>query len=195
MTYARKKCLCLLYEKFADFEISQALLLLVKDYNVITVGFEEGLVRSYSNLQVKAEIAIQNLDVDEVDIFIIPGGEPKKIIWDKSFTEKVQVLNEKLIQLNNSEKIISAICGGPTFLANAGILNDRKCTASIGEDEKAFYKKSKFIEDDFIINKNILTAEGHAFSKFAVQLARMGDSILTDKEMDSTLDWLRNKES
>jgi len=122
-----KNAYVFLYDKFADFEISQALLLLVKDYNVITVGFEEGLVRSYSNLQVKAEIAIQNLDVDKVDIFIIPGGEPKKIIWDKSFTEKVQALNEKLIQLNNSEKIISAICGGPTFLANAGILNDRKC--------------------------------------------------------------------
>lgn len=191
---SKKNAYVFLYNKFADFEISQALLLLIKDYNIITVGFKEGLVRSYSNLQVKADIAIQTLDVDEVDIFIIPGGEPKKIIWDDAFDTKVSILNEKLVQLNEKGKIIAAICGGPTFLAYAGILDNIKCTASINDDEKKFYEKSKFSNEDFVIDKNILTAQGHTFSKFAVQLARMGESILTDTEMESTLDWLRNKE-
>ncbi|MHA1185918.1 MAG: DJ-1/PfpI family protein [Candidatus Heimdallarchaeota archaeon] len=192
---SEKNAYVFLYDKFVDFEISQALLLLIKDYNIITVGFEEGLVRSYSNLQVKAEIAIKNLDVDKVDIFIIPGGEPKEIIWDDAFDNSVSILNEKLVQMNKKEKIIAAICGGPTFLANAGILDNIKCTASIKDDEKKFYKNSKFSEEDFVIDENILTAQGHAFSKFAVRLARIGDSIKTDEDMESTLDWLRNKEN
>ncbi len=190
-----KNAYVFLYDKFADFEISQALLLLIKDYNIITVGFEKGLVRSYSNLQIKAETTIQNLDVDEVDIFIIPGGEPKKIIGDNTYNNSVTILKEKLIQLNEKGKIIAAICGGPTFLAYAGVLDSIKCTASISEEEKKFYKNSKFSNKDFVVDKNILTAQGHAFSKFAVQLARMGESILTDEEMGSTLDWLRNKEN
>ena len=192
---SKKNAYVFLYNKFADFEISQALLLLIKDYNIITVGFDEGLVRSYSNLLVKAEMAIGDLDTENVDVLIIPGGEPKEIIWDESLTEKVRVLNEKLIQLNKSEKIISAICGGPTFLANAGVLDERKCTASIGDDEREFYKKSIFKEDDFIIDGHILTAQGHAFSDFAVQLAKMCDAIKTDEEMNRTLDWLRKKKN
>ncbi len=192
---SKKNAYVFLYNKFVDFEISQALLLLIKDYNIITVGFEEGLVRSYSNLLVKAEMALENLDVDAVDVLIIPGGEPKEIIWDESFSEKVQTLNEKLVQLNEKGKIISAICGGPTFLANASVLDKRKCTASIKDDEKEFYKNSEFVEEDFVIDKNILTAQGQAFSDFAVQLARMCDSLKTDEEMESTLNWLRKKES
>ena len=158
----KKNAYVFLYNKFADFEISQALLLLIKDYNVITVGFEEGLVRSYSNLQVKTEIAIQNLVVDEVDIFIIPGGEPKKFVWDEKYDTSVSILNNKLIQLKKEGKIIAAICGGPTFLANAGVLDGMKCAASIKDDEKKFYENSKFSQEDFVIDKNILTAQGHA---------------------------------
>ncbi|MHA1124857.1 MAG: DJ-1/PfpI family protein [Candidatus Heimdallarchaeota archaeon] len=191
----KKNAYVFLYNKFADFEISQVLLLLIKDYNIITVGFEEGLVRSYSNLQVKAEIAIQNLDVNEVDIFIIPGGEPKEIIGNDAYDNRVSILNEKLMQLNEKGKIIAAVCGGPTFLANAGILDNIKCTASISEDEEKFYTKSKFSKEDFVVDGNILTAQGQAFSEFAVQLARMCDVIKTNEEMKSTLDWLRNKKN
>ena len=181
-----------LYDKFADFEISQALLLL-RDHNLTTVGFETGLVNAISNLFVDAEISIEEFEPNRTDIFIIPGGEPKNFIRDEKYSEKIINLNKKLIEMKNQGKIVAAICGGPTFLANAGALDYVTCTSSKNEDENIFYEKAKFTDSDLEIDNNIITAKGNAFTEFAVAIAKKARILKTDKEAQEAIDWLRNK--
>ncbi|HUU77558.1 MAG TPA: DJ-1/PfpI family protein [candidate division Zixibacteria bacterium] len=185
------KIFLFLYDKFSDFEIVQALLIL-RENVLTTVGFEKGLVKSIGQLKVEAEISIEELIIDEVDLLLIPGGEPKHFIRNKDFNEKIKVLNKKLQILDMKGKIIAAICGGPTFLANAGILDNKTCTASISEDERIFYKNSNLSENDFVIDGNILTAQGQAFTEFAVQLAKLCNTFETEKEMEEAIKWFRN---
>ncbi|NHK32717.1 MAG: hypothetical protein FK730_15310 [Asgard group archaeon] len=180
-----------LYEKFVDFEVIQALFML-RESKLITVSFESGLVKSIGNLKVHADISIGNLDPAKVDLFLIPGGEPKEIIRDESYSDKIAILNQKLQALHKNKKIIAAICGGPTFLANAGILDGINCTASIADDEKQFYKKSNFSDEDVVIADNVITAQGQAFTLFAGKLARMCGVIKTDEEMKEAVNWFRN---
>lgn len=191
----KKNAYLFLYDQFVDFEVIQALLLLRDNYNLTTVGFQKGLVDSFSNLKVEASVAIEDVNIGDVDVFIIPGGEPKDFIRNEIYTKKIQNLNDKLIALAKNEKIIAAICGGPTFLANAGILDGNNCTASIdNEGEEKFYEKSKFKDTDYVLDKNILTAQGHAFTDFAVQLAKLCGVLKTDVEVEQTRNWLRNIE-
>ena len=190
-----KNAYLFLYDQFVDFEVIQALLLLRDNYNLTTVGFQKGLVDSFSNLKVEASVAIEDVNIGDVDGFIIPGGEPKDFIRNEKYTKKIQNLNDKLIALAKNEKIIAAICGGPTFLANAGILDGNNCTASIdNEGEEKFYEKSTFKDTDYVLDKNILTAQGHAFTDFAVQLAKLCGVLKTDEEVEQTRNWLRNIE-
>ncbi|MCG3252941.1 MAG: DJ-1/PfpI family protein [Candidatus Heimdallarchaeota archaeon] len=190
-----KNAYLFLYDQFVDFEVIQALLLLRDNYNLTTVGFQKGLVDSFSNLKVEASVAIEDVNIGDVDVFIIPGGEPKDFIRNEKYTKKIQNLNDKLIALAKNEKIIAAICGGPTFLANAGILDGNNCTASIdNEGEEKFYEKSTFKDTDYVLDKNILTAQGHAFTDFAVQLAKLCGVLKTDEEVEQTRNWLRNIE-
>ncbi len=191
----KKSAYLFLYDQFADFEVIQALLLLRDNYNLTTVGFQKGLVDSFSNLRVEASMTIEDIDAANVDVFIIPGGEPKDFIRNDKYSKKIQSLNDKLIALAKSGKIIAAICGGPTFLANAGILDGNNCTASIdNEGEEKFYEKSTFKDSDYVLDKNILTAKGHAFTDFAVQLAKLCGVLKTDEEIEQTRNWLRNVE-
>ncbi|NPE07757.1 MAG: hypothetical protein GNW80_05710 [Asgard group archaeon] len=191
----KKSAYLFLYDQFADFEVIQALLLLRDNYNLTTVGFQKGLVDSFSNLRVEASMTIEDIDAANVDVFIIPGGEPKDFIRNDKYSKKIQSLNDKLIALAKSGKIIAAICGGPTFLANAGILDGNNCTASIdNEGEEKFYEKSTFKDSDYVLDKNILTAKGHAFTDFAVQLAKLCGVLKTDEEVEQTRNWLRNVE-
>ena len=190
-----KNAYLFLYDQFVDFEVIQALLLLRDNYNLTTVGFQKGLVDSFSNLKVEASVAIEDVNIGDVDVFIIPGGEPKDFIRNEKYTKKIQNLNDKLIALAKNEKIIAAICGGPTFLANAGILDGNNCTASIdNEGEEKFYEKSTFKDTGYVLDKNILTAQDHAFTDFAVQLAKLCGVLKTDEEVEQTRNWLRNIE-
>lgn len=44
------------------------------------------------------------------------------------YEKEVRNLNELLVKLHERKVNISAICGGPTFLANSNILNGKNCT-------------------------------------------------------------------
>ncbi|HUT79631.1 MAG TPA: DJ-1/PfpI family protein [Candidatus Bathyarchaeia archaeon] len=183
-----------LYNDFAEFEISQ-LLLLFRNQPLITVGFSKGLVKSEGNLQVNADISIDDLKIEEVEIFIIPGGEPKEFIRNNDYKNKITVLNAKLKKILSNGSIIGAICGGPTFLANAGVLDGKKCTASIAEDEREFYKNALFNDTDLVIDNNIITAKGQAFTEFAVNVARKSGLLKTEEEMIEAINWFRNVKS
>ena len=183
-----------LYDKFVEFEVSQTLLILNKNL-LTTVSFERGLVCSVENLKVQADLSIEELDIDKVDVFIIPGGEPKHFIADPKYAKKLMILNKKLVKLAKQGKIIAAICGGPTFLAYAKVLDNIKCTATISNDEQVFYKKSIFTNSDIETHNNIITAKGQAFTEFAATIARHCNIFKTEKEMQEMIDWFRNKKA
>jgi len=187
----KKNVYILLYDKFADFEIVQALLLL-EDFDRITVSFKEKMYTSETGFKVLADIKISEVNPDEVALFIIPGGEPKNLIKDPKYEKEVQELNELLINLHERKVNIAAICGGPTFLANSGALNGKNCTGSIKDDEKQYFKDAIFQDCDIIRDGNLLTAKGNAFTEFAIEIGKMMKIFENEKDELETLHWFRN---
>ncbi len=181
----------LLYDRFADFEIIQAALLL-RNENLIYFGFNQREFTSETKLKVTADKLLSELNIDECDLFIIPGGEPKDLINNPLMKDHVERLNGVLRELNQKGKNIAAICGGPTFLAHAGILDGKRCTGSIKEDEKVFFQNTLFEEADFIQDGNILTAQGHAFTNFTIEVCKMVNFFEKDSDAKDTLNWFRN---
>ncbi|UYP45073.1 hypothetical protein NEF87_001358 [Candidatus Lokiarchaeum ossiferum] len=181
----------LLYDRFADFEIVLATLLLKRE-NLVYFGFNKLEFESETKLKVKADKLLSELNPDLCDLFIIPGGEPKLLIKDPEQREYVKALNHILTTLNQKKKKIAAICGGPTFLANSGILDGKKCTGSIQEDEKVFFKNTLFEEVDLIRDGNILTAQGQAFTDFAIEVGKLINFFEKEEDATDTLKWVKN---
>jgi protein deglycase len=144
-------------------------------------------------LRVVADKLLSELNPDECDLFLIPGGEPKLLIKNPEMKEHVSLLNKILQDLNQKGKKIAAICGGPTFLANSGILDGKKCTASISEEENEYYKNSLLKNEDIIQDGNILTSQGQAFTEFAIEVSKMLNLFENESEALNMLNWFRNK--
>ena len=176
-----------LYDGFADFEIAPLLLFLREKTEVITFSFEKGTQRSEEQLNVIVDQSISEVDPEDVDLLIIPGGNPEP---HKERTE----FHELLQDVHKRGKLIAAICGGPGFLAHAGLLNGLRIAHGYSpEDAAKVFEGSEITDEDVIVEGNIITARGQAFAEFAVEVYRALGFFVNEEEARSTLDWLKNK--
>jgi len=190
----QKQIYVLLYDDFADLEIIQALFLL-REEKIRFVGFKDHHYTSVCQLKVITDMLVTDVNIEDVDLLIIPGGEPKHLIADPLMHQWVEELTAFLHALDQHETKIAAICGGPTFLAHAGILHNRACTGSVAEDEQHFFTETLFQDADVVRDGHILTAQGHAFTEFALEIGTMLGLFSDDSEKQAMLHWLHNVKS
>ena len=83
-----------LYDRFADFEITPLLLFLREKTKVITFSFDKGVQQSEGQLNVIVDKSVDDVDPDDVDLVIIPGGDPEPHRERKDFHDllkKIQI--------------------------------------------------------------------------------------------------------
>jgi putative intracellular protease/amidase len=166
------KVLVFIYDEMADFEITFVTHLLGADgeKEIITVAYEDELIKSKSGIVYKPARLIKDVLKDDVEGLIIPGG------WNGEIRPE---LIELIQSLNVKGRLLGAICAGPRFLAKAGVLDKVKYTTSIVEwteaDVKQFMESDPFPRQNFILERvvrdgNIITAQGTAFIDFAIEV-------------------------
>ena len=118
-------------------------------------SIKEEYVRGTHNITVKSDCIIDNINQDEYDAIVLPGGLPGA---DNLLDKRVK---DMAIKFNTEGKIVAAICAAPQTLEVFGILDDRKCTSYPG-----FIKgrdKVNYLEDQIVVtDKNIITSRGPA---------------------------------
>jgi putative intracellular protease/amidase len=176
----------LLYEGFAAFEITPLLLLLKKSGDVVTFSFDDGPRRSEEQLEFVVQKTLDEVDPGEIDVLIIPGGDPEPYATDA-------VLHRLLRELRDSKKIIGAICGGPGFLAHAGLLKGLRVAHGYSEqDAQRVFAGSIITDEDVVVEGSIITARGQAYAEFAVEVSRQVGLFESEEEAEETLAWLKN---
>ena len=81
-----------------------------------------------------------------------------------------------LKKLNKDGKLIAAICAGPEFLAKSGILDGKKYTTSAEpqsyeeKNEPDPFPRENYVNARLVLDGNILTAQGYAFTDFALKI-------------------------
>ncbi len=121
-----KKAYAPLFDGYADWELGHVLAELRRygKIEVMTVGFKDKAVVSMGGLNVVPDKLISEIDIQDVLIFILPGGE----MWEASYP-KVEI--EKFLHQFASVNIpIAAICAATTVLARSGLLQDRRHTSN-----------------------------------------------------------------
>jgi len=175
-----------LYEGFVDFEISLLLLLLRDKSKLAVISADDIVVKSHERLTVRADRLLSERDSCEFDLLVIPGGEPGSY-------EKRDDIQEFLKEVHDRGIPIAAICGGPEFLAQAGLLSGKRITHGHAPEYAAKVFADSTIEDsDIVIDGNIITAKGQAYAEFAVEVCDYMGLFASGSEKEETLNWMKN---
>ena len=99
--------------------------------SVQTVGVTGEFVISSHGVCVKSDVSADDIDYDEIEGAVLPGGMPGTLNLEK---------DERVINCvkycNENGKIVAAICAAPSILGHLGILSDKKATCFPGFEKE-----------------------------------------------------------
>jgi len=152
------------------------------ELNVITASLDENLnVLGAHNISIKADMQINNIEENDIDMIVLPGGwGGTKLL---ATNQKVQSL---LKTMDEKNKQIGAICAAPYALNKAGVLKGKyTCYPSVEQEIKndSYSNAHKVIEDD-----NIITSQGPATAMiFALEIVKKLSGIQKYQELKTAL--------
>ena len=179
----------LYYDGFSGFE-TVIMALLFKQHNLISIALENREYRSEENQRYFFDQLIQDVDVDGIDLLVIPGGDPALLVDNQELKHFIQ-------QLVAGNKKIAGICGGASLLAGMGFLKGKRCTGMTSGVTSAYpsysyYSESTVLDDYVVVDGNFITAQGQAYVEFAVELGFQMGLYQTSEEYEADLKWFKN---
>lgn len=142
--------------------------------NTSIIGVEEREITGAHDVTIKADKLLNEINSDEIDALILPGGAPGFQNLRKSET----VLS-LIKETDKKGKIVAAICASPSVLATAGILENKKATIYPGMEEEIQKGQGVLVDELVVVDGHIVTSKGPATTMpFALKLVE----LLKDKE-------------
>ncbi len=117
---------------------------------------ENSLVKGANNIVVQADVDINSINSDILDMIVLPGG------WDGTYALADDINIQRILKKMDAKgKNIAAICAAPYALNKAGVLKEKyTCYPSV-EDE---IKREGYQGDSSMVvnDANIMTSRGPA---------------------------------
>ena len=98
---------------------------------VLTVGLNGKVIRGSHGIRVEADIEICDLDLNNLEMIILPGG-----LGGVASIRACAAAMDAVSFAWKQGKYTAAICAGPTVLADLGITDGRKATCYPGCEDK-----------------------------------------------------------
>lgn len=155
---------------FADWEPAHALAELRRhgQYRVEVVGLSRAPVQSMGGLTVQPSVALQDLDLADIAVFILPGGDR----WEREPVEPE--ITKALVALDAAGVPIAAICAGTTAIARTGLLHGRRHTSNglayLKANVPGYTESANYVDAPVVRDRGLITASGLADVEFAAEI-------------------------
>lgn len=179
----------MVYVFLADgFETVEALapvdLLRRAKIDVTTVGVSGKSVYSSHNIEVVADISIDELDFTDADAIVLPGGMPGTLNLEAN--AKVQSAVDFCVENN---LYVCAICAAPSILGHKGLLKGREAICFPGFEEAlsgAVISKNAVVRDG-----KFITAKGAGVAiEFGLEIIK---TLVSDEKAQQIKDTIQCK--
>ncbi len=122
--------------------------------DVKTVSVKDSrYVKSAHSVIIKADIILREADLNNATMLILPGGMP-----GAEELAACHRLNKALIQHNDKNGLIGAICAAPMVLGKLGLLEGRRATCYPGFE--TYLAGAEYTGKKVETDRNIVTAYG-----------------------------------
>ena len=133
------------------------------DIKMISMNDDLSVSTSHG-VNVKCDLIFKDVDFSNGEMLVLPGG----LAGTETLKQNPSV-KALLLDYNNQNKYIAAICAAPSVLASAGILSGKKATIFPKMD--AYLLDAKVSHKNVVIDKNIITSRGaYTAFDFAIEL-------------------------
>ncbi len=133
--------------------------------DVVTAGLKEGLIVGSHKIKMMPDTTLDRIRPEEFDAVVLPGGAPGFINL-KNDERVLKVLQN----MNKAGKYVCAICGAPSVLIRAGVLEGRKATVSPAgrEEMKA---STEYVDERVVADRKLITSQSPGTAmEFALKL-------------------------
>ncbi len=167
----KKRIGIFLFDGFSDWEIAYVTPELNKSERFDLIFFSENgnSITSMGGLHVKPTCSLADLNPENVDVLILPGGTA----WEEGKITAIEDLTKRIVE---KEKPIAAICAATTYLGQLGLLNKRKHTSNgldyLKEVASDYRGDEHYMNAWAVADENIITATGVAPIEFAREIFR-----------------------
>lgn len=165
----KKKIFVFLFDGYSDWEIAYLTPEIKKNekFELIYFSHNGESVFSMGGLNVSPAISLEEINSDEVEMLILPGG----IAWEKGENSFIDsFVNDLFIK----EKTIASICGATIYLGRKGLLNDLKHTSNdlyyLKSVAPEYLGEKNYVNSLAVTDKNLITANGIAPIEFAREI-------------------------
>jgi len=144
-------------------------------------GLQAGAIEGGHGVQVVSDREIEGINFGDFDAVVLPGGSPGFVNLgnDKRVLDAVR----KAFELG---KVVAAICGAPSVLAKAGILEGKKATIYPGLETTL--AGAKHINERVVVDGKIITSQGPGTTlAFGVKLVEILAGEKSARELKDSL--------
>lgn len=170
----RRKIAVLLYPGCTYFEVATAVEMLSKHCDVLHFTRDGTELADSSGQRLAAQGSYADLECGGFDCVLVPGGDPRSIIPERTATAALQ-------RTAAQGALMAGICAGNLVLASAGLLKGVRATHNYTPEyipmEKVaatapFWDGILFERADLVEDGKRITAQHWAHEKFASAVAR-----------------------
>ncbi|MDX8341290.1 DJ-1 family glyoxalase III [Draconibacterium sp. IB214405] len=161
-----KKIAVHLAEGFEEIEaISIIDVLRRAEFDVTVVSMNKSMeVNGAHEITVKADILFEELDYDNIDMIVLPGG-----MQGSANLKAHSGLREQILNFDDIKKPLAAICAAPMVFGNLGLLKEKQATCYPGFEDELH---GAIITGEAVEKaENIITGKGAGVAiKFALKI-------------------------
>ena len=157
-----------LAEGFEEIEFSTIVDILRRaGIDVTTAGLKEGTINGAHGIKITSDTLIDKVSADDFDVIILPGGYPGFVNLGNS----EQVL--KLVKgMSDRNKYVTAICGAPSVLTKAGVIQGKRATIFPGME--GTLTGAKCSDERVVIDGKVITSQGPGTAmEFTIKLVEV----------------------
>lgn len=151
------------------------------ELDTVTYNEDKRITTAYG-LTVMVDYHIDEIDLDDYDFLVIPGG--KYVAMTIEHDTRIKSL-AKIFETD--DKMIAAICAGPRFLGEMGILENKKYTIYKGLQQESF--NGTYMEDlKAVTDGKLITGRGAgATIEFALEIITFVKSKEDAKQIKNSI--------
>ena len=162
------KIMVLLAEGFEEVEFVTIVDILRRaGLEVTVVGLKAGPIDGSHGVKVMPDASVDSINVDQFDGVVLPGGYPGFV----NLGDDERVL--KLVrEMSLSGKYLTAICGAPSVLSKAGVIEGKKVTIHPGVKDRLV--TGSYVDKRVVVDGRVVTSQGPGTAmEFSLKLVEL----------------------